>query len=72
MSENIIDQQIKEQGEVVRQLKSAKAPKEKVCVWIERIFIQEIFDKKIWMKSAFWSLLEPVLRLEMLTGLFFS
>ena len=31
MSENPLDQQIKEQGELVRRLKAAKEPKEKVC-----------------------------------------
>lgn len=31
MSENPVDQQIKEQGELVRRLKAAKEPKEKVC-----------------------------------------
>lgn len=34
MSENPLDQQIKEQGEVVRRLKAAKEPKEKVCLEI--------------------------------------
>lgn len=31
MSETPLDQQIKEQGELVRKLKAAKEPKEKVC-----------------------------------------
>lgn len=38
MSENPLDQQIKEQGEVVRRLKAAKEPKEKVRSKIETHF----------------------------------
>lgn len=39
MSENPLDQQIKEQGELVRRLKAAKEPKEKVCCEIRSPFI---------------------------------
>lgn len=46
MSEKPIDQQIQEQGEVVRRLKAAKEPKEKVCETI--IFSNE----KPWMKNC--------------------
>lgn len=45
MSENPLDQQIKEQGEVVRRLKAAKEPKEKV-------WDQFFKNMNSWMKNC--------------------
>lgn len=44
MSENPLDQQIKEQGEVVRRLKAAKEPKEKVRFGVRTVHFSEEYE----------------------------
>lgn len=46
MSENPLDQQIKEQGEVVRRLKAAKEPKEKVRFGVRTVHFSEEYEWK--------------------------